>query len=256
MAFRVADLNRKNNNKKVRRLDPHAGTKHSEIMKRRGVGVTVPMEDREPTPHGFTAGVFSGDFVVRHEVIGAGNNLGFGVNKKGDRVIRVSSGQLFVFVSDKENKGNKTILKIIAGRYFRAPKGLKYGLAASGTEDVELMVIESPNYADGWKLLEEGETREVSNVLAGVHPEEATSVESSQLIDVDLVETRTKRRRRTSKAKEQALSQARKNKKVSKVIPQAANGAGQRVGRNASTNANSATVVGVNPRPSGPPKEE
>src|SRR5687768_15036766 len=80
--------------------NPHAGVKHSDIVRTRGVGSSLPpLSARESSEHGFGVPVFAGsDFVVRHEVMYQGNNSGIGVNEEADRIILVRRGLLFLTI--------------------------------------------------------------------------------------------------------------------------------------------------------------
>lgn len=212
---------RTNQQKKARKApDPHAGTKHSDIMRRAGVGLTAPVASpKEKTRHGFTAAIFSSpNFVVRHETMFAGNNTGLVVSEDGDRTIRVLRGSIFVFFED--DAGQKIQYQIRADQHLHAPSGVKYGYATSGTEDVELLFIETKDYQV--IELEEPTIRTVNDAVVAT-PESAIPP-----------------RRKESPAKEQAVAMARARRRsgTSKVVsPQ---------------NINSANMPGVNLRPMGP----
>lgn len=206
--------------------DPHAGLKHSDIVRKAGVGTSAPeLAKREKTNHGYSANVFSGfKFVVRHEVVYAGNSIGFGVNNKGDRVFFVRLGVLFATVELPD--GSRTVFPVTQGTCFRAPKGTKYGYATSGTSDLEMDVIETPNYSDSWEVIGEATTRmTVEPVLAAP--------------DVTL----PTRRKLASKAKDQAISMAVEQQQLRRR---------QTKGIAKSFNPNSGTQVGVNLKPMGP----
>lgn len=185
------------NNKKQRILNPHAGTKHSDIMKRQGSGFTTAMSGRTSTPYGFSACVFEGkNFVVRSEYLGAGNSWGFGVNEKGDRLYRVNTGILFVTV---ETDGVSQLLTIQPGGTFQAARGTKHCIATS-TSDVELIVVESVNYAKNWTIV-------------GAEPAVSGSTVSMVAASSDAAPPR---RRDSRKAKAYAASLSRdKGRKVS-----------------------------------------
>ena len=236
----VRAANFRKTGRKRRPLDPHAGVKHSDIMKRQGLGTTVPMAARTPTPHGFAAEIFAcSDFTLRSEVIGAGNSTGYGVNPDGDRVYHVVRGVLFVFVEGKEVNGEpqRDILQVQAGAFFKAERDMKHGVAASGTNDVEVLVVESADFAKTWEVLEAGETRDISGVLAGGTPQEPSPVGTARRTD-------------QSQAKAQAANMAvQATRRRPRGPAQAAAGPGQPARGGALNNANSATVEGVNPRP-------
>jgi mannose-6-phosphate isomerase-like protein (cupin superfamily) len=219
-------------------------------MKRQGLGGTVPLEDRKPESFGFSAKVFEGDqFVMRSAVIAAGNNLGLGVNEESDRVFRVQRGTLFAYVVTEtikdpdsgEESYKQDILQVQEGSLFRAPKGLKHSVASSGTADVEVLIIEGPNYDATWQALGEVTQRAAEGMITGVTPANPVPVGSR----------RVEQQQRT---REVALAQAtkRNRRRQPRGPVTAANAAGQvaaPVGRNAADNANSANVVGVNPMP-------
>src|SRR5690606_14244261 len=92
----------KNANRR-RKQDPHAGTKHSDIMRRQGFGSALPAGNRVATPRGMAATLFDGpNWTARIETIAAGNNLGYGVNHEADRLYSVLSGVLYVIVGEGE----------------------------------------------------------------------------------------------------------------------------------------------------------
>jgi mannose-6-phosphate isomerase-like protein (cupin superfamily) len=244
----------RNTSKRPRRQDPHAGIKHSDIMRRQGMGQTLPTEGRQQTPHGFGATIFSGeDFNVRSEIIAAGNNLGFGVNEEADRVYQVIRGPLFVIIEGEQ--GTKDVLQVQDGGNFRAPRGLKHGVASSGTNDVELLVIESASYADTWQQIEDGVARTSEDLAA------YTNNQAAQQAQINIADAPPARRRDQSKAKKQAVKEAAKRRRrqpkmAASPTPAQTAAAGQKVGRNASKNANSGNVQGVNPMPMGPGSDD
>lgn len=219
----------RNTNKQKNRQLPHAGTKHSDIVRAQGTGVTLPGLHRKETASGQAVDVFSNEsFEVRAEVLLAGNNLGFGYNPDADCIYRVARGLLYVTSQDSEN-GIKQISKIGSGGFFVANRGLRYSVATS-TEDVEIVVISDKNYRDGWVNLEEG---------TFVAPEQGqVAAHGTEVIE---------RRKDQSKAKAQA---AQKGKKRGRKQSTKANAAGKlvsevkpRVGFD---------TVGPNVRPLGP----
>ena len=229
-------------NKKRKRYDPHAGTKHSDILRRKGVGFDATSQDREKTRHGFTSPVFScASYTQRYVCLFAGNNTGVGVNPKADRSIRVQVGTLFVtFVNsvketDEEGKVTvrdvATIQKFSEGYNVPLPKGTRYSLASSGTSNVEMIVTETTGYQKTWKELEDAVVTEPESVMV-VPPRTATQ----------------RRPRGESKARQQALLMSGKKQDL------AAEAENRK--RTSLDNVNSSAVVGVNPRPSGPPTDD
>lgn len=235
----------KRNGRPRRQLNPHAGTKHSDIVRRQGMGATVPLANRQQTNSGFMASVMEADgFSIRQELVRAGTSIGYGCNPNADRVFRVLDGMLFVFEQNAKT-GERTQRALNKGAYFCAPRGVPHGYATSGTADCELLIIETPGYYKGWETVEEG-------VVSTNQPQVAIAPNAPDLMRP------ARRPRGESKAKEQAVrSQRRKvRRQPVRVRPggaprmPSATGAPS-VGRNASTNSNSANVAGVNPMPMG-----
>jgi hypothetical protein len=152
-----------------------------------------------------------------------GNNSGYGVNPKADRVYQVVRGVLYA-TAKGETDPQRAILTVQAGGVFKAPKGLEYSVATS-TEDTELLIIEDVNYAKTWQPLEEGVASNAATSLPGAAVDNPLPV-----------------RRKQSKAKEQAVAQARSRGRAANTSP---------VGVSRSQNANSVNVDGVNPMPAG-----
>lgn len=219
------ERNKKNQKNRLRQQNPHAGTKHSDIVRKHGVGVGAPIKQvLKRSAHGRFSPIFDCDsFSVRYELFMAGNNSGVGVNPKGERTIRILRGSLFVTYED--TKGEVVSERIHQGAHLHVPANVKHSYATSGTSDVELLFIETPQYEDGWERLTDATLlcEDASMIMAT-----PTAAKSG--------------RRDSNKAKEQAVrSAARKARRVgTKVVsPQdalAASGA-------------SAVSVGVNPKP-------
>lgn len=231
----------KNNHSRTQRTpNPHSGTKHSDIIRRRGVGKFATDSAKEDNKHGFSSNVFSCEsFVQRYVCLYAGNNTGMGVNKKGCRTIRVMAGTLYVtFVnkvkttSDAGEVDVSDVADIVAckeGQVTNLPKGTRYSLAASGTANVELLITETANYQDTWKELGDASVNT---------PKSVTMVPPSS----------SRRPRGESKALQQAqrLSNKKGNAQVHAQLETV---------RRTNDNINSSTHIGVNPRPSGPPRD-
>jgi len=221
--------------------NPHAGTKHSDIVRRNGMGATVPLENRQQTASGFMASVFENDkFSVRQEVLAAGSSIGWGCNKKADRVIKVLTGVLYITVEEGGEKAMKTVQ---AGGYFRAPRKTQYGYATSGTADAEILVIESADYHKTWESLED-------SIAPSGQP---------QIFVQPAASSTNRPARRSKEDRTQAVSQAlrtaskgRRRKPQRMAVQAAQSGAGDaRIGKNTTTNTNSGNVAGVNPMPGG-----
>lgn len=220
------------NTKRRKRLQPtkHDGVKHSDIMKRQGVGQTIPVELRNRTAHGFERTLFSGpDFIVRGEILAAGNLSPYGVNKEADRVYYVTKGTLFVNIDTVEGR---QVYKFHPGEAFRAYRDISYSVA-SGSSPVECIVAESPNYDETFEVVEEGISKEFQETVLS-----------------QPTETITPRRRNQSKAKAAAIAQAaargRHTGMHNQTAPLASGGA------STPDNANSISSVGHNPKPMGP----
>jgi quercetin dioxygenase-like cupin family protein len=234
----------KRSNRRRQPLNPHAGTKHSDIVRRAGMGATVPLENRQQTASGFMASVMENDdFSVRQEMIGAGASIGFGLNPTGHRLIRVLSGLIFI---TEEVKGARVLKKIQAGGSFRAPAGVAHGYSTTGTADAEILIVESPGYHAGWEELEAG-------VISSNRPQVFVKPAAADL------NRPSRRPKEESKAKEQAIRVSRRRVRrqprrgrQAAVAPRGPSPSGAaQVGRNASKNANSGAVAGVNPQPMG-----
>lgn len=237
----------KNRGKGVRHpQNPHAGIKHSDIMRRQGLGVTVPMASRTMTPHGLAATLMESEaFVVRSEVIAAGNSLGRGLNSKQDRLMIVRVGSLFVETTDEVSQ-QAIMHRLQTGAHVKLTKGLIHKIATSGTEDAEVLFVEEPGYQEGFEYIERPELKgmHAEAVLAGHTPDAATQI--------------TARRHDQTVAKSQATQAAvkRGRRRVARTAAgptpaSSGQAAGSAIGRNASTNPNSGNVEGVNPQPMG-----
>ncbi len=238
--------------------DPHAGIKHSEIMRRQGFGTTLPTQ-RAATPTGFTSEVFEGDgFTVRQDLLAAGNSSGVGVAAEHDRVFHVLRGVLYIVL--ESDNGAQEFVQVQEGGNFVAKAGTRHGYATSGTAEVSLLIIEDAGFAEGWQVLS------APVQATHQHPLEAAHAPQPQPYVIGSGQQQpapSSRRRDQSKAKNQAAMQAhskrrRQPKKVSSMgqgqaMPQQAGGqtvtGATRIGHNSPTNANSSNVDGVNPKP-------
>lgn len=210
------------NQKKQYVPKPGDGIRHSDIMRKAGVGVTLATTSaRKPTAFGYHSEVFNGkDFNVRFEVLFPGNKTAYGANEKAERHIRVIRGS--VYVTHEFGESEKAVTHLKVGGAFSAPRGTKYALATSGSEEVELLIVESPNYEKHWKQLEEP-------VLRG----------NGGVVEIPEAPVFT-RNKDDSKEKEYALAQAQeRNKRVP------AKTEGRKV-------SDASATPGVNLRPGGP----
>jgi hypothetical protein len=181
--------------------DFRAGTTHGEIMKRHGIGSTLPNQNRVNTATGIAVELFSGPFVVRSELMSAGNSSGKIVNSKKDRVILVQKGTLCVLVNKEEIPR-----QIKAGNVFVAKKKEEYEIATLGNTDVELVFIEEPDYASNVKVLSEGNVRamDTSSLMSGLEettpPRVRTSDQSKSLeASLEIAKVRNSKKENTHK---------------------------------------------------------
>jgi mannose-6-phosphate isomerase-like protein (cupin superfamily) len=231
--------------------DPHAGTKHSDIVRRQGLGVTVPFSSRIATPSGFAATLMATDkFVVRSEVIGAGNHQGLGRNAKHDRMLILRVGSLFVQVNEVDKGSDEpvaTFHRLQEGSHFCIPRGTTHKIAASGTEDAEVLFIEEPHYQRGFEYYEQPEVRGLSpeSTLTAAAPDARLGPVSTRRIDQTIAKTQAVQAAQSARRR-------RPGKRVGTPMPSGAQTVSGEVnvGRHA-PEANSSNVVGVNPRPMG-----
>lgn len=202
---------------------PGEGIHHSDIMRRAGSGLTIASGAlRTPTRFGYQSQVFEcKDFTVRFEVLFPGNSTAFGTNKLGDRHIRVCRGS--VYITSEVDASERVVKHLPVGAEFSAPRGTKYALATSGSEEAELLIVESVGYEKNWKELEEAVVKGNGGV-----PEVVTETPA------------VPRNRDSSKEKEYAVAQAIERNKRIPTAPE------KRPVNDASAS------VGVNLRPSGP----
>lgn len=165
--------------KRQRAAAVSAGTKHSDIMKRRKIGRNAPATDQIKTNHGFKKFVFSCKaFTQTFECLYAGNNTGFGVNHTGDRIIKVERGTVYVTTADVEKstnvQTNKDIRKFGEGAFINLTRGTGYSLATVGNIDVELLITETTGYDKKWILLDETSVVEKIDEEAFVPPPQST----------------------------------------------------------------------------------
>jgi len=208
-----------------RQPPPGAGTTHSQIALKYARPRTVPPGDKKSTPHGHAVTLFTTpDFVVRHEVMFQKNNIGIGVNPKGDRSICLIKGTLFV---NFEQNGVMQMVRLAEGNYFHFPKGTKYSLATSGTDGADFSVVESVGYEKTWTQIETPTAGE----------------EISGNVEYEVAAPQVVRRQQDPNAVANALEQAQQAAARRRSPKQAAA---------AAWSSNSANTIGVNPRPSGP----
>lgn len=226
-------------NKNLRPQSPPlgSGTSHSAIMKKYSGTSYVPAGEKKQTPYGYSIDLFSNDlFCTRFDVIYQKNNLGLGVNAKGDKTFLVVKGTAYVVVEvggSKDVQGTQEILKISTGNCFHAPRNTVYSIGTSGTDGVELHVVETLDYAKTWKQLE--------TPTVGIG--EGVGFTDSISFQPQVVKRSGQDPRTVQQALEIAAQadQRRRTPKKASVQP---------------SSANSSNVIGANPRPSGIPSEE
>lgn len=246
MSYNPSRLKKQNRGQANRPPVPkNVGRKHSDVMKERGVGIATPIGDRQPTEYGWSIDMFSGSkFVQRYECMHPGNKTDFGINRRADRTIYVSQGQVWV-ITAKVSKQNKitsaqTQTKVHAGGSIKLPKGTGYALATSGNSIVELIVTEDPEYDESWKAIKDGVTNIDSELLVLQSNTERPGGEVA------------KKSRRRPRSQNKAMRQARQAQQQQRAQSL---GVGpseevEVVGNvDASDNANSVSSTGVNPRP-------
>lgn len=234
MVYNPARMDR---NKKRKRA-PHGGLSHNELLRRRRSPTKISSTKRENDVHGFRSQLFVCDeFEQYYQCIYAKNNTGFGVNKTGSKNMRVMQGSVFVTigqVDDKNKVGEQHTNVYRSGDFISLPKGTGYALATGADSEVELLVTETSNYKKDWQPLGDILINTTSNNIFQVenpqgqklryhaHGRSDKSIAAAQKVAAQKQQHRRTGRRRNSQA----------------------------------DNANSSTVMGVNPRPSGPPSDD
>lgn len=228
MSYNPTRLENKNRQRPTPGLED--GTRHSHIVKKYGGASLIPnAANKIKTQLGYQVPLFaSADFVTRHEVMHQASNTGLGYSETGDRTILVRRGTLFVAFENES--GVRESVKLPNGNCFHAPRGMKYGLATSGVDGVELYITESVDYEKGWKALEavtigqgHDDIQDEVSVIAAPVRRQANPVTVAQ-------------------AQEMATASATHRRQPRATGPVAG--------------ASSTNAVGVNLRPSGPPVEE
>lgn len=215
-----------------KRIDPHAGKKHSDIMRSMGPrGTNIEdIRNRQATPHGWRILYFQGsEFEMYYEYLCARNGTGVIKNLEHDRCLRVLNGMLYV------TSGGK-IETLYAGQACALPKGTEYELATSGDTDVELLICQGPNYEETCEHITQA--TQTNPVMATV-PKEAPSRDS---------------RVSSEKAKKQAMLIKAAREKRRQPIPKktVTNELGEEVPAPAGkAPLPGQTVTGVNPNPVG-----
>jgi len=213
-----------------------AGTKHSDILRRQGVGMTMAIDKGQKTASGFSTVIFEGkDFIVRGEVLAENNLTPFGVNAKADRIYYVTHGILFANVQD----GDKIkTMQFQAGDTFKAVRKTHYSVASANTA-VEMIITESTDYEKNFKKSQDGHFNASSNFIASANETNRNVAKPAP------------RRPRRNQAKAKAV-QAEVARRKFGGGPRAGTPSAAAAAPNGGANANSANSVGANPRPMGP----
>jgi mannose-6-phosphate isomerase-like protein (cupin superfamily) len=206
---------------------PGAGITHSDIMKKHGGASYAPAGNKKQNAHGYSVDLFSTEaFCTRFDVIHSKNNIGLGVNPDGDRTFVVLKGTAYVTT---EVNGVRDVLKIMAGNCFHAPRNTIHSIGTSGTDGVELHMVETPDYAKTWKQIDAatiGEPVDFSDVHSMVTPSVRRGPDPRTVAQAQDMAAAADLRRRTPK---------------------------KQSGGGVPVSANSANVIGANPRPGGIP---
>jgi len=218
MSFNPARMNGLGSSKRSRHLDPHAGLKHSQIVRSLGVQ-SVRVEDvrnRQDTAHGWRIPIYKGPtFEVEFQYMCMRNSTGRLRHDTKARCVRVLAGQLFVLVGDQS-------VMLVAHQAITLDPKVEYVLGTSGTGDAELYLCQDADYEKD---------------LVTVSPSEAININPSAFAIKD--ESAPRERRADSMARQQAEEMAaRKESRRTPMTKSRAPLPGQQ-------------VEGVNPRPIG-----
>lgn len=228
--------------KRQRRLDPHAGTKLSDIIARQGPQAATidDLRNKVPTPRGWKVDQFKGKtFEMVFEFICANNSTGEVLHKSKDRSLRVLSGEIFVQIN-----GNTARMR--AGHAIALPSKTKYTLATSGTQDAEVIFCQGANYEKGLSQLTEPTLNDFTKMVDAVNtePHRVAPTSSKAREQAERIEA-SRRQREMQKRAAQSGQQVQtgqagtqQDQSVQKTPPRRAPLAGQQ-------------VQGVNPRPIG-----
>lgn len=151
-----------------RQINPHAGTKHSDIVRAMGPrGTNVEdIRNRQATPHGWRIPYFRGEeFEVYYEYLCARNGTGVIKSEEHDRCVRVLAGTMYLMRDGQ-------IQTFYAGQAAVLPKGTEYELATSGDTDAELLICQGPQYEESVEHITQA--TETNPVMAQI-PKEAPS---------------------------------------------------------------------------------
>ena len=156
--------------RRQRKLNPHAGIKHSDIVARKGYRPETAMylEEKIPTERGWKVVHFAGkDFEMVYEYICMHNSTGRVKHRSADRSLRVLNGELYVELKDKD------IIKLTQGQVFAFPRKTEYQLATSGLGDAEVLFCQGTNYEEGLTCISVAATNQVPSVKEVIEREKA-----------------------------------------------------------------------------------
>lgn len=146
---------------KVRRLDPRAGVKVSDIIKQRGPQAATlnDIQHKQNTLRGWKVVIHEGDqFEMVYEYICARNASGLIRHNSLDRALRVLAGELYITVGDEV-----AVLK--SGDSYSLPAKLEYQFGTSGSFDTEVMFCQGPKYEDTLEQLVDSEATNADLLL-------------------------------------------------------------------------------------------
>lgn len=226
---------RMRNGKKRRPQTTTGGLTHKELVKRRRTNSVVAATKRENDVHGYRAQIFHCEtFRQYYQCIYAKNNTGLGVSASGDKTLRVMQGTIFVTtgkVDKEDNVSDQNIEIHREGDFVNLPRGTVYSLATGSDIEVELLVTETNNYDETWKPLGDISVSETNPIFL---------TSSKKFIKNKTTEPRTDKSINAS----QKIAAAKRRHRTSRRTNSQAD------------NANSSTVIGVNPRPPAPPTDD
>lgn len=239
---------------KHRRVNPRLGIKRSDIRKKNGYGMNPSFLGGKDTKTGYVKEVTDNKkFKQYYEIIYAGNAKEFGYSTKGTRVIHVLRGHLYITLGDiveevgpegekSEVVRNKQVEQLAEGNYLEIQPGTAYALAATGTYHTELLVTETLDYVRNWKRVEDAlVTRQQAEITAKTDAPRSRRRDPSES---------------NVKVAAEATARAKGRGKYNQKNVQA-NQAGRVDNQKTHySNANSSTVVGVNPQPVIPSSDE
>lgn len=189
---------RQQNRKRRHQPTKNDGLKHSEIVRQKGLGGAVTRSSAKvKTKHGYaTVSCQNTKFVVKHELMLAGNSTGLGSNDKGDKYIKILSGSLYV------QRNGSQFTRCLTGTEIYLPRGETYCVATTGTEDADLLIVETANYDKTWKQIENATTRgaSIGDFAQPTQPVQPRSSDQERTRQIQADLSRNRLREKTGKA--------------------------------------------------------